>query len=86
MRSSEIRLRKLKLRLRDKRFANHKVPCTAIRQQPLQSVLALRSCSATDLFYIYREYPAEEFSRCSATYLNGYPEGEREGIKPGPGI
>ena len=26
-----------------------------------------------------REYPAEEFSRCSATYLNGYPEGEREG-------
>ena len=27
MRSSEIRLRKLKLRLRDKRFANHKTPC-----------------------------------------------------------
>ena len=44
-----IRLRKLKLRLRNKRFANHKAPCTVIWQQPLQSVLALRSCSATDL-------------------------------------
>ena len=59
MRSSEIRLRKLKLRLRDKRFANHKAPCTAIWYQPLQSVLALRGCSATD-FFIYaikqREY------------------------------
>ena len=51
MRSSEIRLRKLKLRLRDKRFANHKASCTAIWQQPLQSVLALRRCSATDLFF-----------------------------------
>ena len=50
MRSIEIRLRKLKLRLRDKRFGNHKAPCTAIWQQPFQSVLALRSCSATDLF------------------------------------
>ena len=49
MRSSEIRLRKLKLRLRDKRFANHKAPCGTIWQQPLQSVLALRGCSATDL-------------------------------------
>ena len=48
MRNSEIRLRKLKLRLKDKRFANHKAPCTAIWQQPLQSVLALRGCSATD--------------------------------------
>ena len=48
--SSEIRLRKRKLRLRDKRFANHKAPCTAIQQQPLQLVLALRGCSATDLF------------------------------------
>ena len=38
MRSSEIRLRKLKLRLRDK------PPCTAIWQQMLQSVLALRGC------------------------------------------
>ena len=47
MKSSEIRLRKLKLRLRDKRFTNHKAPCTAIWQQPLQLVLALRSCSAT---------------------------------------
>ena len=53
MRSSKIWLRKLKLRLRDKRFANHKAPCTAIWQQPLQSVLALRGCSATDLFYFY---------------------------------
>ena len=49
MRSSKIRLRKLKLRLREKRFANHKAPCTAIWQQPLQSVLAFRGCSATDL-------------------------------------
>ena len=49
MRSSEIRLRKLKLRLRDKRLVNHKAPCTAIWQQPLQSFLALRGCSATDL-------------------------------------
>ena len=49
LRSSEIQLRKLKLMFRDKRFANHNVPCTAIWQQPLQSVLALRSCSATDL-------------------------------------
>ena len=49
MRSSEIRLRKLKLRLMAKRFANHTVPCTAIWQQPLQSFLALRGCSAMDL-------------------------------------
>ena len=49
MRSSEIWLRKLKLRLRDKCFANHKAPCTVIWQQPLQSVLALWGCSATDL-------------------------------------
>ena len=53
MRSSEIQLRKLKLRLRDKRFANHKAPCTAIWQQPLQSVMALRGCSATDLILIF---------------------------------
>ena len=46
MRSREIRLKKLKLRLRDKRFANHKAPW----QQPLQSVLTLRGYSATDLF------------------------------------
>ena len=52
MRSSEIRLRKLKLRLRDKGFANHKVTCTAIWQQPLQSVLPLRSYSATNLIII----------------------------------
>ena len=52
MRSSEIRLRKLKLRLRDKRFANHKAPCTAIWQQPLQSVLALRGCSPTYVFLV----------------------------------
>ena len=47
MRSSEIRWRKLKLRLRDKRFANHKAPFTDICLKPLQSVLALRGCSAT---------------------------------------
>ena len=52
MKSSEIRLRKLKLRLRDKRFANHKAPCTAIWQQPLQSVLALRGRSTKDLILI----------------------------------
>ena len=51
MRSSEIRLRKLKLRLMDKRFANHNAPCTAIWQQPFQSVLVLWSCSATDLIF-----------------------------------
>ena len=58
MRSSKIQLRKLKLRLRDKRFANHKAPCTAIWQQLLQSVLALRGCNAMDLFillFLYRE-------------------------------
>ena len=54
MRSSEIRLRKLKLRLRYKRFANHKVPCTAIWQQPLQLVLALRSCSAMDIIILWK--------------------------------
>ena len=52
MGSSKIRLRKLKLRLRDKRFANHKAPCTVIWQQILQSVLALQSCIATDLVFI----------------------------------
>ena len=51
MRNSEIRLKKLILRLRDKRFANLKAPCTAIRQEPLRSVLALRGCSATDLLF-----------------------------------
>ena len=50
-RSSEIQLRKLKLRLMDKRFANHKAPCTAIWQQLLQSILALWGCSATDFFF-----------------------------------
>ena len=54
MRRSEIRLRKLKLWLRD----NHKAPYTDIWQQPLQSALALRNCSATDLFiyFIYLFY------------------------------
>ena len=33
-------------------FANHNAPCTAIWQQPLQSVLALRSCIARDLILI----------------------------------
>ena len=49
MRSSEIRLRKLKLRLRDKPFANYKAPSTALWQQLLQSILALQGCSVTDL-------------------------------------
>ena len=49
MRSSEIQLRKLKLRLRDSALLTTRAPCRAIWQQPLQSVLALRSCSATDL-------------------------------------
>ena len=53
-RSREIWLRKLKFRLRDKHFANHKAPCTAIWQQPLQSILALRGCSATDFLIIIR--------------------------------
>ena len=48
MRSSEIRLRKLKLRLRDKRFANRK----ATWQQPLRSVLSLRGFNATDFIII----------------------------------
>ena len=56
MRSSEIRLRKLKLRLRHKRFANHKLHCTAIWQQPFQSVLALRGRSATDLIINAKYY------------------------------
>ena len=50
--SSKIRLRKLKLRLRERHVANHEAPCTAICQQPLQSILALQSCSATDLILI----------------------------------
>ena len=57
MRSSEIRLRKLKLRLKDKHFANHKASCTIIWQKPLQSVLVLRSCSAPGLtFFFYIPY------------------------------
>ena len=52
VRSSEIRLRKLKIRLTDMRFANYKAPCTVIWHQPLQSVLALRGCSATDLILL----------------------------------
>ena len=53
MRSSEIWLRKFKLRLRNERFANHRAPCTSIWQLPFQSVLALWSCSAKDLFLFY---------------------------------
>ena len=55
MRGNEIRLRKLKLRLRDKCFVNHKAPWTAIWQQQLQSVFVLRGCSATDLFSILQQ-------------------------------
>ena len=39
--------------LRDKSFANHKAPCIVRWEQPLQSVLALQTCSATDLFYFF---------------------------------
>ena len=42
-------LRRLKLRLRDKRFANHKAPCSVIWQQPLQSVLVPQGCYASDI-------------------------------------
>ena len=52
MSRSETRLRKLKLRLRDKRFVNHNAPYIVIWQQPLQPVLALQSCSAMDLLFI----------------------------------
>ena len=55
MRISENRLRKLKLRLIEKRFANHKAPCTAIWQQPLQSIFALRSCRAPDFILFDRQ-------------------------------
>ena len=34
-------------------FLTTRPPCTVIWQQPLQSVLSLRSCSATDLYIIY---------------------------------
>ena len=64
MRSSEIWLRKLKLRLRDKRFANHKAHCTVNWQQPLQLVLALRGCSATDLINLIN-YLHSLSSECS---------------------
>ena len=47
----QIWLTKLELRLRDKCFANHKAPCTAMLQQPLHSVLALWGCSATILYF-----------------------------------
>ena len=45
-------VKKTEIKVEGLRFANHKIPCTAIWQQPLQSVLALWSCSATDLFYL----------------------------------
>ena len=61
MRSSEIRLRKLKLRLRDKRIANHKAPCTVVWQQPLQLVLSLRDCSATDFLKRREKKKSEMF-------------------------
>ena len=65
MRSSKIWLRKLKLRLRDKGFANHKASCTTILQQPLQLILALWGCSATDLFYLYCWHGEFLFLSCS---------------------
>ena len=70
MKSREIRLRKLKLRLMDKRFANHKAPCTAIWLQPLQSVLALRGCSATDLFlFVYTKTITRFFYKALDVYI-----------------
>ena len=54
MRSSEIQLRKLKSRFRDKRFANHKATCTAICQQQFQSVLAHRSLAPRIHFLNYK--------------------------------
>ena len=72
-----IRLRKMKLRLRDKRFANHKAPCTVIWQQPLQSVLPLRSCSATDLYYIYI-YIYTECSEIPITNFWGLQRGNEQ--------
>ena len=74
MRNSETRLRKLKLRLRDKRFANHKAPCTAIWQQPLQSVLALRGCSAPDLFIYKSKFLKLEYWALTLTIPTGRGE------------
>ena len=50
-RSSEIRLSKLKLRLLDICFANHRAPCILIWKQPIQLALVIRintssECSA----------------------------------------
>ena len=57
VRSSDIRLRELKLGWGISALLTTRPPCTAIWQQPLQSALALLSCSATDLFiYFIRKY------------------------------
>ena len=45
--------KKIEIKVVGQRFGNHKTPCFAKWQQLLQSVLALRSCSATDLQLIY---------------------------------
>ena len=64
MRSSEIRLRKLKLRLGDSAQLTTRPSFTAIWQEPLQQVLDLRNCNATDLILIHTEIIAvEQFVR-----------------------
>ena len=58
--------------MRDKRFANHKAPCTATWQHPLQSVLALRGCSATDLIKS-SEPPKAPMDKIFIDYLGPLP-------------
>ena len=65
-------------------FANLKVPSTAIRQQPLQLVLTLRSCTTMDLIYIHTNphlsmnglwsyKTSSSMSACHAVGLNSIP-------------
>ena len=63
MRSSEIWLRKLKLRLRDNALLTTKSPVLSSGSQPLQSVVALWSCSATEKSMLDRIYTLKP-SRC----------------------
>ena len=64
MRSSKIQLRKLKLRLRDNALlTTRSPPYNTIWEQPLQSILALRSCSATDFLIITIEEGGTTVSR-----------------------
>ena len=68
MKGSKIRLRKLKLRLRDYALLSTRPP-TAIWQQPLQSVLAPRSCSATDSILTSRK---ENILYCKIYSVSSY--------------